>query len=275
MPRLQKSQEEETASTPSLVPAVEQAGRILLCLAQNAPSRMNLTDICRKVGIHKSKGYNIMNTLRNFGFVTRENDGKLYSLGPGLISLGRKVLDNLHYKDAAEPFLERLADKTGTAAFFGLIADGNVFIVAKHETGANMGVSIRLGHRYPISHGAHGKAAVAFMPERERAAVLRRRELFFHGDPSNLDRERLLAELERCRERGYAEDIGEQHPGINGVASPVFVAEGKLIGTLFVIGLFPRERVEEYGALVAEAALQLSMLFGADEEVMTRNVSKR
>ena len=44
----------------SLVPAVEQASRILMALAQNRSSKMTLTEICGVVGIHKSKGYSIL-----------------------------------------------------------------------------------------------------------------------------------------------------------------------------------------------------------------------
>jgi hypothetical protein len=47
----------------TLVPAVEQASRILLCLAQDPSDDKKLTDICEDVGIHKSKAYSILNTL--------------------------------------------------------------------------------------------------------------------------------------------------------------------------------------------------------------------
>ena len=40
-----------------LVPAVEQVSRILLCLGEGDRFKMRLTDICKQVGIHKSKGH--------------------------------------------------------------------------------------------------------------------------------------------------------------------------------------------------------------------------
>lgn len=68
-----------------LVPAVEQASRILLCLGESPQFKMRLTEICKQVGIHKSKGHSILNTLKQFGFVQKDPLTKVYSLGPALI----------------------------------------------------------------------------------------------------------------------------------------------------------------------------------------------
>lgn len=248
----------------TLVPAVEQASRILLCLAKNSSSKINLTDICKEIGIHKSKGYNILNTLLQFGFVQRDGAGKLYSLGPGLLSLGRKVLDNLDYKDVAQPFLETLAGETGNPVFFGIVAGENLYVIGKQEGSGDIGITIRLGHRYPLTHGAHGKAIVAFLPESDRQRVLAGEKLHFHGEPSRLNRSRLEKELVRCRKEGYAEDLGELHLNIHAVAAPVLASSGRPVGALFLVGLFPKSEVKPLGKKVAEAARRISTLLGAE-----------
>jgi hypothetical protein len=46
-----------------IVPAVEQASRILLCLGESPNFKMRLTEICKQIGIHKSKGHSILNML--------------------------------------------------------------------------------------------------------------------------------------------------------------------------------------------------------------------
>ena len=73
-----------------LVPAVEQSSRVLICLGRSPKFKMTLTEICNEVGIHKSKGYSILNTLKQFGFVEKDPQTKTYSLGVGLdVSLAR------------------------------------------------------------------------------------------------------------------------------------------------------------------------------------------
>jgi DNA-binding IclR family transcriptional regulator len=260
-----KPKDNKTGSS-IIVPAVEQASRILLCLAKNTSSKTNLTDICKEVGIHKSKGYTILNTLLQFGFVQRDGEDKHYSLGPGLLPLSRKVLDNLDYKEVAQPLLEHLARETGSPAFFGLRAGENIYVIGKHEGSGDIGITIRLGLRYPLTHGAHGKAIVAFLPESEEQKILAKEKLYFHGEPSRLNRARLKKELARCRKEGYAEDLGELNPNINAVAAPVFASSNRLVGVIFLVGLFPKSAVKEFGRKVAEKACLMSTLLGAELE---------
>jgi DNA-binding IclR family transcriptional regulator len=223
---------------------------------------MTLTDICKRVGIHKSKGYSILNTIRNFGFVQRDARSKTYSLGPGLLFLSSKILDNLDFREVVAPLLYKLSSETDSTAFFGLVWSDHLFVVAKDEGGQDIGMTIRLGHRFPLAWGAHGKSIVAFLSESERQNVLKREKLHFHGDPSRFEPERLEQELAVCRRVGFAVDLGEMKIGIHAVAAPVFGPSGKLIGSLVVMGTFPKALAKEYGSTVSKAARKFSSLIG-------------
>ncbi len=271
METIKECKREKTVYTSS-VPAVDDASRILICLAKNPSFKMNLTDICREVGIHKSKGYSILSTLQRYSFVDKNLRDKTYSLGPGLISLSRTVLDNMDYREAVVPFLEKLAHETHSTALFAIINDGNAFVVAKHEGDKNIGITIRIGHRFSATAGAHGKAIAAFMSEEERSNILKRERLFFHGDSSKLDWTRLMAELKECREKGFAFDMGELNPGVNAVASPVFNSQEQLIGSLFIVGTFNETQIAGFGAMVSENARQISRMLGADVDKVYKMV---
>jgi DNA-binding IclR family transcriptional regulator len=247
-----------------LVPAVEQASRVLFCLAAAGASHMSLLEICAQVGIHKSKAFSILETLQRFGLVQRNTDGKRYALGPGLVSLSRKVLDDLSPPRLAQPILGELAAKAGSTSVLGLIDDRNIFVAAKHESEGNIGVTMRIGHRLPLTYGAHGKAIVAFLPRKERDRLLREKDLYFHGDPSRLDRARLQKELARCRREGFAEDLGELNRGLHVVAAPVLGPNRAPIGFIEIFVLFSGKAVHRFGPLVAEAGKTLSRKLGAD-----------
>ena len=255
-------------------PAVEQASRILFCLADARSTYMSLIEICDRVGIHKSKAFTILETLQRFGFVRRNPDAKGYALGPGLISLSRKVLDDLSAPRLAEPILEELAIKTNSTAVLGLIADKKVFVAAKHEGEGNIGVTIRTGHRLPLTYGAHGKAIVAFLSEEERASLLKEKSLYFYGNPSKLDRKRLDQEIARCQREGYAEDLSEVNQGLNVVAAPVIGPSGTLIGFIEIFLLFSPETAHQFGPQVAEAGKKLSRELGAIVEEAPSGVSQ-
>ena len=103
-----------------IVPAVEEASRVMITLARNNPGKMTLTQIRKEVGIHNSKAFSILNTLQKFGFVQKDSVTKTYSLGMGLIFLSQKVLETLDLREVASPFLSRLSSGTNSTAFSGI-----------------------------------------------------------------------------------------------------------------------------------------------------------
>jgi len=76
----------EAVKNNYLVPAVDQAIRVLLCLSRNGNHSLSLTDICREVGIHRSKAYSILNTLQAYGLVKKNPNRQGYILGPGILT---------------------------------------------------------------------------------------------------------------------------------------------------------------------------------------------
>lgn len=228
---------------------------------------MKLTDICKEIGIYKSKGHSILNTLNQFGLVEKDPQTKTYSLGPSLIFLARNVLDHLLYPEVVAPFLQTLATETNGTAVFGLVNEDHVFVVGKHEGNQNIGFTFRLGHRFHLTLGAHGKAIVAFLPEEDRGQILSKKKLYFHGyDPSQTDMRRLKDELAACRQRGYAQDLGRITPGVNVVSTPVFGPHDKIVGCLILIGTFAESLVDEYGPKAVGLAKQISRKLGAKAE---------
>ncbi len=245
-----------------VVPAVEQASRILFCLASHDSSHMSLIDICTKVGIHKSKAYSILLTFQKFGIIQKNVDGRGYSLGPSLISLSRKVLDNFHIQKVAEPALEELAKKTGGTVTLGLIAEDKVFVAAKYESSADIGITVRVGHSYPLSWGSHGKAIAAFLPKDKLDNLLKNKQLYFYDKRGTTDPSRLEKELAQCRRSGFALDLGEVTPGLNTVAAPILGPNANPIGYVTLLGLFDAETAMQYGPLIAEAAKKISQQVG-------------
>ncbi|HVN96501.1 MAG TPA: IclR family transcriptional regulator [Syntrophorhabdaceae bacterium] len=253
----------QSADERYMVPAVEQSFRVLFLMSQAPSSHMSLTEICAQASIHKSKAFSILRTLQKFGVVQRNVDGKGYSLGPGLIALSRKVIDNTDAARLAAPMLKELSGKASGTATLGLIAENSVFVVAKQEVDRDIGVTIRVGHRFPLTLGSHGKAIAAFLPKGEADELLNHKKLYFHGKPEKLDRVRLEKELTQCRRDGFAVDLGEIKPGLITVAAPVLGIGEIPIGYIAVIGLFSPDVPRQLGPSVALAAQTLSKQLGA------------
>lgn len=240
------------------VPAVEQSTRVLYFLAAVPTGAATLTEVCRAVGVHMSKGHGILTTLCAAGLVVRKEPAKTYSLGPGVLTLARSLLDRTGVADAAAPHLAELAAVTGCTALLGLITAGRVFIVARREApDAAVGVTIRVGHRYPLTWGAHGRAIAAFQSPESRvdpdpAAMTAADE---YPPPSSAA---AGADLEEVRRRGFAVDIGGMQTGVSAVSAPLLDARGDPVAVLILVGTFPAELAEGHGGRVAAAAREMS-----------------
>lgn len=247
-----------------IVPAVEQAMLILQKLSQSKSPRMSLIEICNEVGVNKSQAYAILHTLQKYGMVRRNAEQKGYLLGPGTIALSRKFLDDLNVPQLAESTIKDLSAKTNGTAVLGLIDGDYVFVAAKCESENAIGVvTMRVGQRLPLTLGSHGKAIAAHLPQEELNHLLKNTKLYFHGKPEKFNRKKLEDELLRCRQQGFAEDMGEIIEGINDIAAPVLGANLAPIGYILLVGTHNIETLLGFGPLVAEGARKISRQLGA------------
>ena len=220
-----------------LMPAVEQAAKIIDYFSSTKGLESNLTDISKNVGVGKSKTYAILNTLQRFGYVVRNPDTKVYSLGLYLMTLGHKVKKNIDYRELAGPFLKELAKETDSTAILGLIAGNNQFIIVRQESTWQIHILAQPDQVYPLTYGAHGKAITAFLEKEEREKILSEKELYFHKDPALLNQDLLLKELKECRRNRFARDQEIGHPMVKILATPFFDYNKRPLGTIQIIGL--------------------------------------
>lgn len=246
-----------------VAPAVEQACRILLALGENPGRRMSLTQICEQVGIHKSKGYSILNSLAPFNFVEKDPQSKLYSLGPGLTPLARSFLDRGDLPALAAPYMKKLALETESVALLAVISNYKLFIAVREECEADLTVSAKPGSQIGLTYGAHGKALVAFMKPDEREKILSLPDLHFYGPNTPIDFEKLENDFQLARKLGYATDKGEITTGINAVSSPIFNYRDELVACITLVGTFDEKNIDDYGKKIAEAAGLVSRGMGS------------
>jgi DNA-binding IclR family transcriptional regulator len=240
------------------VPAVEQAIRVMLCLADSGSNPKSLTDICAEVGIHRSKAFSILNTLDEYGFAKKNPNRKGYVLGPGLLTITGKMLETLSLSRFVEPVLSNLAKKAGATVTLGLISDDKAYVVAEYEGAPGIGISSPIGRVTPVTFGSHGKAIAAFLPESELKELLKNENLYFYGSPEKYDKTRLQQDLAQCRRTGFATEFGDIQQGVNAVAVPIPDQNKYPIGYVTIVGFFTPEEAVTLGPLAVEAVKTIS-----------------
>ena len=253
-----------------LVPAVDQAVRLLFSLANTVGGEASLTQLTKEVGISKSKGLAILNTLRSAGLAVRDERTKNYALGPNLLLLSRALINNTDLARAATPYLEELAAKTGCSMHLGVVSGETLFVVARRHAPGGAYIPIDVGHRYPLTWGAHGRAYLATLPAEELERRLSRSSIIEAGetDRDQIDRDTLRTQVEEARRDGYGKSLGTTWSGLNAVSAAITsetldTPEGwRVVGCLVAVGSFSPESAREIGGLLVKSAAEMSRQLG-------------
>jgi DNA-binding IclR family transcriptional regulator len=244
-------------------PAVEQAAQLLLCLGKNKDRDMGLTKICKKIGIHKSKGYSILNALAQYDLITKDDQTKTYCLGPALMPLAQKAREKFDITAITKDHLQNLANETQASVLLGIIVNDQFYIVGKYDGNDKLSITVRQHQSLHITHGSHGKAIFSFLNKKEQQRIIDSGQLFFHGDIDAFDKKKLERELKFCRKNGYAIDNGEATPGITAVSAPVFDHNNEVIAGIVLVGTFKPNKFEIFGKKIAATSQIISKKAGA------------
>jgi DNA-binding IclR family transcriptional regulator len=202
-------------------------------------------------GLQLATTYHILKTLLVHGYLTK--DGKGYRLGPAVGVLAAALERDLQPDLGASVVIRRLAESVGETVYLSRWLQGDVVISAVAEGRHPVRVSgVHVGLRGHAYARASGKALLAFgPPERLRGymAVTTLQPL----TPNTPDSpERLLAEIEATRSRGYAVDNEEFATGVSCISVPVG-PEGPAGASIALTASMPAGRYESVREKVVDA----------------------
>lgn len=261
-----KEQDKKKNRYSSSTPAVEQAAEVIKHLASQPKIKQRLSDISKALGINVTKTYVILDALQKSGFVNKDRNGKLYSLGPSLISIGQMAFGNASYSDAVKPFLEKIVKETHCSASFGFITMGSLVVTAFESAGQPVDSRFTIGSERPIYFKAHGRIIAAYLPKEERESLIRSNFHGFYEESYASNHEKVRQDLAVYRKNGFAYVSSDvlMNGTIYWIASAVLDVTNRPIGALIAVGLLPESSVAICGQKVAEIARRFSTLLGAN-----------
>jgi DNA-binding IclR family transcriptional regulator len=245
------------------VRSVDRAAALLLALGE-CPAEAGVSELARRLGLHKSTASRLLATLERRGLVEQDEGSGKYRLGLVVIRLAEHAERTLDLRTIALPELERLARVTRETVTLGVV-EADACLTVAQVAGPNMvACPDWTGRTTPLHCVASGKVLLAAMAEREVLRIAR------PGLPARTERtitglEPLLEELARIRRRGFATAFSEWIEGMNGVAVPVADARGRVTASIGVWGPAFRVtagRVAEIVTSTREAAAAVTARLG-------------
>ncbi len=162
--------------------------------------------------------YRLLRSITSLGYV-RQLPSRQYALGPRLIRLGEGAERAL--SAAATTYLSALVEQTEETSNLALLDGDAVVYVAQAPSPHAMRMFTEIGRRVLPHATGVGKALLAQMSDEAVAALVRRTGMPALTDRTITTLPGLMPELAKIRQRGWAEDNGEQEVGVRCIAAAI------------------------------------------------------
>lgn len=256
------------------IQSIERALRVLEEFSARE-RELGVTELAKRLGLNKSTCFGILHTLQSNGYLEQNPDTGKYCLGLKLFELGQTYEAGLELRNIAKPYLENLSEKTKETVHLVVRNGMDAVYIEKVEGPSAINIISQVGKRVNLHCTGVGKSLLAFLPREQLERVLQHSKLKQFTEYTITDKEKLLDELERIREKGYSIDNEEIELGLRCVAAPLFNHRNEVIGAISIAGPTMRltlGMIEELADLVKEAALQISQRLGYHEELQKRGL---
>ena len=197
-------------NSTALVQTFEKGLQLLEYLVEHKV--VSVTSIAKLMGIQKSASYRFLNTLRLHGYVEQDQHNN-YILTDKVSKMGNGIVPRMEFRHIVSRFLGKWNGKE---------------IVYEVQSANFEYVQYSVGRTVPAYCSALGKAILAHLPEAALATYIQRTPMEGFTEKTCTTEERLRAELQEVRERGYAIMDGELYLPLKGLAVPLLSGDGRI-----------------------------------------------
>ena len=227
-----------SATKPSSI--VTKCNQVLDLIAASSEP-LGFSDIVNQSGLVKSSAHRILSILQHENLVSLDSRSKRYGLGPRLMLWAQKVWQGSDIQQAAFDELDALA-RTSAHNVALAVADESGAVYLRTVNNYELRYVAKAGERAALHCTAVGKVLLAFTPTAQREAWFKRLELTRFSENTIVDRNRLVNEISKVNQLGYAVCDGEEFLQVCGIAAPVFDFQNNLAGSVCIWSL--RERAD-------------------------------
>jgi len=181
----------------------------------------SLMDAVRTTGWPKPSVHRMLAQLEAGGLLAREPGGRFFTPSARLARLAENVLLANTRHGVRHAVLRQLASDVGESCNLTALSGADVVYLDRVESAFPLRMELKAGTHVPLHCSASGKLFLAFMPVRERRALLQALPLERHTATTLTTPAALESELAQIARQGYAVDAGEYVEGLVCAAVPV------------------------------------------------------
>jgi DNA-binding IclR family transcriptional regulator len=227
-----------------------------------------IRELGRELGINPSTVYRLVTTLYQAGYLERNADTQLYSLGPMVLKLANLYTHFNPLPALARKVFESYAHRFGYNYYLGSLVHYEIVYLAVLDGQGPIKIVVEPGGTTAIHTTAIGKVLLAFKPDEFIRQFLDKSELKQYTSRSISDPDRLWEQIQLIRQQGYAINDGEHYDEVGSVGVPTRDSRGCV--SLAVSLAYPRHLIyekclmlDELIALAKEVANEIEMRIGS------------
>jgi DNA-binding IclR family transcriptional regulator len=200
------------------------------------------------------------------GYVRQDPETQKYTLTAKLCSLGQAVRESLNLEALALPYLRSLSAHFDESSCLAVEEEMEVaYVQTVRNPSSVLRTTKRIGNLAPMHCTGVGKLLLLNKDPSAIDGLIAVKKLTAFTPKTITTRERLMEELSRIRQRGYAVDDEECEPGVKCVAVPIYDCTNRIAAALSLTG--PVQRMNAWQETdvqyLKERAAALSAELGA------------
>lgn len=216
------------------VPAVTRAVSILRLLGKTS-SPLTLKVISQELGLVTSTALHILRALVAEDLVRVDVETKRYSLGVGMLTLAKSVIERNPFPTLVQPMLDQVSEDWGLTTI-GVEVSGleHMVVLALSRSHTPFSLHVDVGSRFPALISATGRLVAAYSPASPKELERKFKALRWDKAP---DFEVWSAEVEAVRKKGFSIDRNNYITGVVVIAIPVLDRLGRMTHSLVAAGM--------------------------------------
>jgi len=195
--------------------------------------QMTLSEVSARTGMTRAGARRYLLTLVHLGYIAQT--GRQFQLTPKVLELGYAFMSARPLADLAQPYLDKLTEKTGEASAIAILDGHDVVHLAWAPTQRQLAPVITVGRRFNALYNSTGRVLIACDGEKSIDSYLNAIPTAKLTPHSIISKARLRDELRRAREQQYAIVDQESEEGLRSIAVPIFNRSGRPIAAINII----------------------------------------
>jgi IclR family pca regulon transcriptional regulator len=204
---------------------------VLTLFGRSRPS-LTLSEAAAATDLSRATARRILRTLTGLGYIAQ--DGRQFSLAPGILNLGFAYLSAQNWIERANPLMKELSERFHESTSAAILQGTEVVYVARVPARRIMSVALSIGTRLPAFHTSMGRAQLGFLDDEEIWRRLRSLRIEAYTPSTITDPQALFDRVRADREQGFSIVDEEFERGLRSIAVAIVDRSGNAVAAVNV-----------------------------------------